>query len=106
MPFAGMISGCLLNVIDLDAACGCWLQHQGKQLSVRCLSRRHANFSGTLPESWTNQLPVLSIFYGGFNALSGSLPSEWQAMNALTNFHAEGNNLTGTLPGECALLCA
>jgi hypothetical protein len=39
----------------------------------------------------------------GFNMLSGSLPVEWQSMNALTNFHVEGNNLSGTLPNQCAL---
>ncbi|CAL8464777.1 g4312 [Coccomyxa elongata] len=77
-----------------------WGRNPSSMAKLEVLQIGHSNFSGTLPESWTNQLPVLSIFYGGFNTLSGSLPSEWQAMNALTNFHAEGNNLTGTLPSE------
>lgn len=69
--------------------------------------RRYANLSGAVPPSWANQLPLLSIFYLGYNTLSGSLPVEWQSMNALANFHVEGNSLTGTLPNQCALsFCA
>ncbi|KAK9917092.1 hypothetical protein WJX75_000820 [Coccomyxa subellipsoidea] len=77
-----------------------WGRNASSMAKLEVMELGYANISGTLPASWADQLPLLSISYMGFNTLSGSLPVEWQSMNALTNFHVEGNILSGTLPNQ------
>jgi hypothetical protein len=56
------------------------------------------NLEGTLPESWSNAVQLIS-FFGILNSdLIGTIPASYSNLKNLTQINLSGERLTGTLP--------
>jgi Leucine-rich repeat (LRR) protein len=70
--------------------------------SIQSVMLSNNQFSGSLPSHFkTTQLGVLLL---DANALSGTIPIEFCALDALANVDISRNQITGTIPTQIGLL--
>ncbi|CAL8462229.1 g1760 [Coccomyxa elongata] len=77
-----------------------WGSQTSSLHKLEVLTAQGCNLTGPLPVEWASNLPLLSILDLNYNALSGTLPPEWQGMGAMSSLNIIGNNLQGTLPSQ------
>ncbi|CAL8464771.1 g4306 [Coccomyxa elongata] len=77
-----------------------WGNSSASMRKLEVFTVAKCNITGTMPVSWVNNLPILSIVDLKYNQLTGSLPQEWQGMEALGSLCFMGNNLVGPLPKQ------
>eukprot|EP00775_Hariotina_reticulata_P007035 gene7035-7249_t len=60
------------------------------------------NFSGTIPDWYYDEAPLLELLRLNNNSLTGTLPVSWTLLPWLTSIDVSFNRLSGTLPWELA----